>query len=399
MPIADVDNFSLRDVCDEFLSDFANNLEECFFYADDTKFDPKYNSNGQELRDFRNYGHSMDIGNQIDEDQIVSGAVYLNTWLEGDPDTGQVFLIYINAGTYTLSNIYVGSTSIFYGYDISLGSNSPTDFFVVDSDHVYVADKYQSGGSYYFRVRWYEFVAGSWSLVDTDTVSVSSTVYNLKNPKIAAIDGYIWVTNFNNSTSTNYVYSMTVGTMFGTKVERLTFTGTNVTLETIYAFGGIFYISQDTGTNNYIFTYSISSGGLSTKDNSITTNTIHKIRASFDTAAYALSISNALIYLTHDSDGDNIIIQDERTGSGIDIDVDPVYNRPIVVSSSFLIAYSIDGNDDLYLVDNDQQCVQGGDIFTIQAVCSNIGTYDAVVAIGYTTSGTNRQHIFYFPVT
>lgn len=407
MPIADIDNFSLQDVCDEFIDDFANNLEECFIYADDTKFDPKYNSRSQELRDFRNYGYSVNIGSQLDNLEVVSGALYDHAWLEGDPNLNWIYLCYGDGGTYTLYHAYVTSTSLTFGHSLILSNTNVTDFFVVDQHHIYVADKYESGGNYYLRIRWYEVDinnAGGWRLIDTETVSVSSTVYALKDPKITANDDYIFFTNFNNSTSTNYVYRMTIySSSIGLQITEKTFSGTNVVFKTIYISGSILYLSQDTGSNNYVFSYSVASNGTLTAADSITTtHIIEKFRASYNTAVFGISITDSqLIYITHDSDGGNLTYTDYTGSAADDIDIKSTLNRPIISTYAFAVSYTIDSNDDLLGV-NSQPCMQDGDQYTILASCCNFGiNHNSVVAFAYYNyvwNPNDSMRLFLFPI-
>jgi len=407
MPIDDIDNFSLRDVCDEFVNDFANNLEECFFYSNDLKFDPKYNTRDQELRDFRNYGHSMIIGNQVDNLEVVSGDLYDNAWLEGDPNLNWVYLCYGDGGSYNLFHAYATSTTLTAGYSYYLSNTNVTDFFVVDQYHIYLADKYESGGNYYLRIRWFELDTNNpgWALIDTETISVSSTVYALKDPKITANNDFIFFTNFNNATGTNYVYRMTIGaSSLGSKTVEKTFTGTNVVFKTIYTAGSILYLSQDTGSNNYVFSYSVNSSGTLTYSDSITTLwLIDKFRASYNTAVFGMSITDSrLLYITHDSDGDNLVILDNSSSTVNDIDMKATINRPVVSSYSSVIGYTIDGNDDLYVI-NSKQPVFDGDDYYILASCFNFGTnHNSVVAFAYHNYAWNpndSMRLFLFPIT
>lgn len=407
MPINDVDNFSLRDVCDEFISDFANNLEECFFYSDDLKFDPKYNTKGQELRDFRNYGHSMTIGNQVDDLEVVSGALYDHAWLEGDPNLNWVYLCYGDNGSYTLYHAYATGSALSFGYSYSLTNTNVTDFFVVDQYHIYLADKYESGGNYYLRIRWYELDINNpgWALIDTETISVSSTVYALKDPKITANDDYIFFTNFNDSTGTNYVYRMTVyASSIGLKIIEKTFSGTNVVFKTIYTAGSILYLSQDTGNNNYVFSYSVNSSGTLTSVDSITTTYIaEKFRATYNTAVFGLSNTDSrLLYITHDSDGDNLVSVDNEPSTADDIDMKPTLNRPVVSTSANVIGYTINAVDDLQVI-NSKGPAADGDNYTILASCCNFGTnHNSVVAFAYRNyiwNPNDSMRLFLFPIT
>jgi len=406
MPVPNTNTFTLQDVVDE-VNPTTNSLETCFNEADDDKFDPKYALEGQNLSEFRNYGYSMNIGSQLDNLEVVSGTLYDHAWLEGDPDLNWVYLCYGDSGSYTLYHAYATSTTITAGYSLSLSNTNVTDFFVVDQYHIYVADKYEDGGNYYLRIRWYEVDENNtdgWRLIDTETVSVSSTVYALKDPKITANDSYIFFTNFNNSTSTNYVYRMTIySSSLGLQITEKTFSGTNVVFKTIYISGSILYLSQDTGSNNYVFSYSVASNGTLTAADSITTpHIIEKFRASYNTAVFGISITDyKLIYITHDSDGGNLTYTD-YTGYWVsDIDIKSTLNRPVTSGYAFIISYTIDGNNDLEGI-NSQPCIQDDDYFTILASCCNFGIdHNSVVAFAYYNyvwNPNDSMRLFLFPI-
>jgi len=415
--VPDTSTFSLQDVYDviEIDEPFApEDLAGCFSYSEQQKFDPRYVISGvQALSEFRNYGYDKGIEDKVDSQYSTDGVLFDHGLVLADPDYDRVYTLKWDDDDDCFLEMFTVSSSAIAasGKYILMGSNNNiTDWIVVDNDHIYVADKYESGGTYYFRIRWYEYNGGTpgFILNDTESTTVSSTVYNARDPKITATDSYIWMTNFNNSTSTTYVYSMSIGaSSFGTKTSRKTFTG-GANMSALYNKNDVLFLAHFGTTVDYLFSYTIGAGVLTQVDFITTSESIVKMAGEGDTILYGISdtVDDTINYIKHDLDGDNLVFEDAHNWATIGLDWSPIAGGVIACSIGWVEGYYHDSNDNLAQATPIQECTydRRGDsaeeTYTIMdaTACSQ---HASVVVFAYydgVINSNDEMRLFLFPM-
>ncbi len=414
MAVPNTNTFSLQDVVNE-VGAVLTSLVACFTNAIACFFDPRYKGDTDRLSNFRNY-KSKEIGTIAYSEEVAgSFALHEKHWLKSDPDINYIHTFY--SMSYDINHMHMrkaesdGGTPFSTEMTFFLGPGVVTDWCVVDQTHVYIVDKYISGGNYYFRLRWLKhtirttITESGYEVIATVTNSVNSAVYSAKNPRVTATSDYVYVANWLSNTNVFYIHKWPINTSsFGSSSTASSLLDSQV--ETMYIENNILYYSKEFSSFGYIYSNSISSsdGSLSLIDNVFTGQVVTEIVGNGDTYLYYISETfEVLGYITHDGTGNTLSVADTISVTSIrGIDYSKNTGIGVVMYSNRLLgAFCHDSVGDLIIFSSVELTEAGDDYVGLRrGVCAMLN-YDYIVGVGnydVVYNPNDKTYIFSYPV-